>query len=653
MELHKLIKEKREKIGLTQEDVAYRLNVTRQAVQNWENDKRSIPNSLLSQYFKLLRFDAKEILSVFGFLGSNELKIKTIDYSKKGLEIFKRTEGETVLTKFPTLYLGVGKKRDKYTHRDNQLAYVGEASSIIRRTNEHLNAGNDKLNMIKNDSDNNHEQLYIIGHSKFNKSATLELEQMFMDSLLGDNKFIKIYNGRNNGLSTDFYERNAYREGVFPEIWEQLRQQNVVSSLEEVHNSALFANSPFKALSPKQQEAKELIVDKIAETLLAGNQNEVIKIQGLAGSGKTVLMSQLFYDIWKEPYEVIEADGKTMHESSVVLLVRHEQQRRTYEQIAKKLNMGKDTVMDVSTFIAKGVKTDVVLVDEAHLLWSGNYGRINKNKWQPDLIALHDLAKTLVLIYDPQQLVSARAKIDDSPTLLDIVNGKNTLTVNLDEQWRIDANVEMLAWIENFAHFNENSIVTPPRDESYDIKFFDDASEFKNAVENKNRQVGLSRLVATYDWAYSQGSKPKNGDDYWHVDFGSEVLPWNLELPAVQKLQDKQIPWQEIEQSINEVGSDFTVQGIDLNYVGVILGPSIFWNKQTNSLDIDVDKSLDHQKIRKTKDGYNTEENKRYLRNVVNVLLTRGVHGLYVYAVDDELRKKLSILNRENTSTFR
>ena len=65
MELHKLIKEKREKIGLTQEDVAYRLNVTRQAVKNWENDKRSIPNSLLSQYFKILRFDANEVGSDF------------------------------------------------------------------------------------------------------------------------------------------------------------------------------------------------------------------------------------------------------------------------------------------------------------------------------------------------------------------------------------------------------------------------------------------------------------------------------------------------------------------------------------------------------------------------------------------------------------
>ncbi|MDF8374720.1 DUF2075 domain-containing protein [Weissella paramesenteroides] len=647
MELHKLIKEKREKIGLTQEDVAHRLNVTRQAVQNWENNKRSIPNSLLTQYFKLLKFDAEEILTVFGFLDNNNLRIESIDYSKKGIDEFKYTEGETVLTKFPTLYLGVGKKQDKYTSRVNQLAYVGEASSIIRRTNEHLNAKNDKLNAIKNDADDNKEELYIIGHPKFNKSATLELEQMFMDSLLGDKKFKKIYNGRNNGLSIDFYERNAYRKCIFPEIWNQLEKKDVVSNLEEVRNSALFANSPFKTLSTKQQEAKNIISDKIAQTLSEDNQHEVIKIQGLAGSGKTVLMSQLFYDIWKDPYEVVEAGGKTTHQSSVVLLVRHEQQRRTYEQIAKKLNMGKDAVMDVSTFITKGIKTDVVLVDEAHLLWSGNYGRINKAKWEPDLMALHKLANTLVLIYDPNQLVSARAKIDDNPELLEIVNGKNTLTVNLNEQWRIEANSATLKWIENFAHFSENSMVTPPKDDVYDIRFFEDVSDFRHEIESKNDQFGLSRLVATYDWQYSQGSRPKNNDKYWYVEFGSETLPWNLELPEVQAAQDKQIPWQEIDMSIGEIGSDFTVQGIDLNYVGVILGSSIIWNEETNSLDIDADKSCDHQKIRKINGSYDNEENRKYLKNVVNVLLTRGVHGLYIYAVDEELRRKLRDLNKK------
>lgn len=54
----------------------------------------------------------------------------------------------------------------------------------------------------------------------------------------------------------------------------------------------------------------------------------------------------------------------------------------------------------------------------------------------------------------------------------------------------------------------------PPNDETYQIKFFDSAKKFKAAIEKKNEEVGLSRLVATYDWKYSQGSRPKDGQ-YW------------------------------------------------------------------------------------------------------------------------------------------
>ncbi len=645
MKLYELIKQKREDKGYTQDDVARFLNVTRQAVQNWEKDKRAIPNELLADYFGLLGFESDEILSVFGFIDSGNLMMKTIDYSKDAIKNFATTAQNTILTNYPTVYLGIGKQTNEYTKQTKQLVYVGEASAIVRRTVEHLGAQVDKLNEIKAVSDEKNESLYIIGHSKFNKSATLEIEQMFMDYLLGDDKFDKIYNGRNNGLSNDFYQREAYRSGIFPEIWERLRQENVVSSLESVKNSALFANSPFKSLSPEQEMAKNRIGLTIEETLVNGLDNKIIKIQGLAGSGKTVLMSQLFYEIWQNPYPVLNADKKSKHDATVVLLVRHEQQRRTYEQIARKLNMGKAVVMDVPTFINRGKQVDVLLVDEAHLLWSGNYGRVNKAKWQPDLQALHALARTMVLVYDPKQATSVRNNISDNDTLWRLVNGPDTTTLYLENQWRIQATQESQQWIENLAHFENNSLIMPPTDETYQIKFFDNAKKFKAALEQKNEQVGLSRLVATYDWQYSQGSRPEDGQ-YWAVTFGGEVVPWNLELPQVKVAQNKQIPWQEIAESISEVGSDFTVQGIDLNYVGVILGPSVIWNEATNALDIDADYSFDHSKIRKQNGTYNTTENKAFLKNVVNVLLTRGVHGLYIYAVNDDLRRKLMTLNQ-------
>lgn len=645
MKMYEIIKLKREECGYTQEYVAGILNVTRQAVQNWETNKRAIPIELLPTYFKLLNINNLEVLSMFDLLDENDFQIKSIDYSMAEINKFELTEKNSILTNYPTLYLGVGQEKENYGNNQKMLAYVGEASSIVRRTREHLKSGEDKLNKIRNESASNIEKLYIIGHSMFNKSATLELEQMFMDYLLGDEKFRKLYNGRNNGLSADSYGREIYRTTIFHEIWNELYKKHVVSSLKNIRNSALFANSPFKSLSIEQEEAKRTIGSEIAETLINGGKNKILKIQGLAGSGKTVLMSQLFFEIWQNPYKVLDDDKVLCHDSDIILLVRHEQQKRTYEQIAKKLNMGSGVVMDVSSFINRGKMVDILLVDEAHLLWSGNYGRVSNSKWEPDLVALHKLAKTLVLVYDPKQIVSERNRIENNDKLVELVYGMDTKTIYLEDQWRIQSSSATQQWIENLAHFNPNSLVTPPNDELYDIKFFADATEFRQNIVRQNIEKGLSRIVATYDWEYSQGSRPKVGK-YWMVNFGSENLPWNLELPQVKKAQKKQIPWQEINESIGEVGSDFTVQGIDLNYVGVILGPSIIWNEETNSLDINADLSYDHLKIRKKSGSYNTKDNQAYLKNVVNVLLTRGVHGIYIYAVDEQLRQKLLTLNR-------
>lgn len=92
MKLYELIKEKRENKGLTQENVAQILNVTRQAVQNWEKNKRAIPNELLAEYFNLLELNAHEILSVFNFLESNNLIMTAIDYSSDAIITFEKNE---------------------------------------------------------------------------------------------------------------------------------------------------------------------------------------------------------------------------------------------------------------------------------------------------------------------------------------------------------------------------------------------------------------------------------------------------------------------------------------------------------------------------------------------------------------------------------
>lgn len=99
--------------------------------------------------------------------------------------------------------------------------------------------------------------------------------------------------------------------------------------------------------------------------------------------------------------------------------------------------------------------------------------------------------------------------------------------------------------------------------------------------------------------------------------------------------------WIEQPQTINEIGSTFTVQGFDLNYVGVIIGPSVKYRNGKIVFDITKSKNKGAVQNRKLETGEMINYGETLLKNELNVLLTRGVNGLYVYAVDEELQKAL------------
>lgn len=587
-----------------------------------------------------------------------DLYIETVPYTEQGIKNFEhefdlKPKEERFPIDFPTVYIGESIKRN-INYSDQIEAYVGETNWIVQRTREHLKGGeNDKLNQLKGKGD---MSLHIIAHKKFNKSATLLIEQTFMNYLLGDPKFTGIddineeeVSGLNNGRSNDqpdFFDREIYETKVFPDIWKELHKRGIVSSLSTVKNSPLFANSPFKNLSNEQLKAKRLIMDRIQSGVMENNEalkTKILKVSGAAGTGKTVLLSSLFRDLYDHPFLI--NDGKFSRKSNVAMIVRHQQQLKTYKQIAKKTNMG-NIVFDVPKFISNGKRFDVVLVDEAHLLWTGNYGRVNGEKWLPDLEAIMNLAKVVVLIYDQNQIVSSRGYLPENLRwIVETADG-----VNLDKQWRIDATEDTKQYIWNLTHFRKNSLVSPAFDENYHIRFFASGREMFDEIKHRNEEFGLSRIVSTYDWKYSQGSDPKNGDKYWMIRTADGLeLPWNLQLPDVNKQQKKSIPWQVIPESINEVGSNFTIQGSDLNYVGVILGPSVIWDEENNSLGIDPSKSQDPEANMKPSAALSWSDNDRInnLKHIVNVLMTRGVHGIYIYAEDKKLRDKLMELGTE------
>ncbi|ORI38078.1 GIY-YIG nuclease family protein [Leuconostoc mesenteroides] len=142
-----------------------------------------------------------------------QLYIETIPYTEEAIKNFEHKfdltpQEERFPIDFPSVYIGESEKENKHTKQIQREAYVGETNWIVQRTKEHLNGGpKDKLNQLNKKGD---MSLHIIGHKKFNKSATLLIEQTFMNYLLGDPKFTGIddltndeVSGLNNGRSND------------------------------------------------------------------------------------------------------------------------------------------------------------------------------------------------------------------------------------------------------------------------------------------------------------------------------------------------------------------------------------------------------------------------------------------------------------------
>ena len=566
----------------------------------------------------------------------NLLKIENINYSLENLDNSVRKWNTSAsgkfLLRYPTVYIINDKKSE-----NNFEVYVGETADIRNRTRQHLNADTKVKSFWEDFSESKKSSMYVIGHELFNKSLTLDIENRLMQYLLSVENISRVHNSRTN-QQNEYYTSEMLDE-IFSEIWQSLNKKNKslfpIESI--IKDSAIFKASPFHKLTQEQINAKEEILTKIKESILLNEDGQLIIVEGEAGSGKTVLMSTLLYELGK--YNLDLDENLDIH-----LLVNHNEHVSIYSQIASKLgiaNKKNKIVQKPTSFInnnSSDEKVDVVIVDEAHLLLTQGKQSYQGKNHLDDLLAR---AKVVVIVFDIKQVLTTEQiwEVDKLNEYFDKAKS-NSNHVTLRNQMRINSDISTVNWIRNLVDYQViNSI---PKDKlGYDIKIFDTPDELEKAIKIKaaHTDSGISRMLATFDWKY--GTKPPNNEDFWRVKIGNWSMPWNYQLKVNRN--QVSLPWVEQDQTIDEIGSTFTIQGLDLNFAGVIIGPSVKYRDGKIIFDKSESANKKATQRRTLKDGSKQYFSEMLLKNELNVLLTRGVNGLYIYAVDDQLREALKI----------
>lgn len=570
--------------------------------------------------------------------------IHKIDDSNAGLQMFQNelmtdaTEKECdIMLQYPTVYIHNWKDTDDYE------VYIGESNNVVQRTRQHYE-NCDNEDKWQYQLKNHDASLYIIGHEHFNKSLTLDIENRLMLYLMSADHVKKIHNMRGNPQNK--YYPDSESDDIFRMIWKKLRRDNKVLFPKEsqIKDSAVFKASPLHKLTPEQESIKNVIVERVFEALGTEKEHQIIFIEGEAGTGKTVLNSSTFYEL----YSRAEDEKKSI---SCYLMVNHNEQINVYEQIATKLGLTDkygEVVCKPTSFINRhktDEPVDVAFIDEAHLLLTqGKQSYQGENQLQ-DII---DRARVTVVMFDENQILTTEQYWEAE--ILNRFRSQAKASKNyfeLTNQLRMRASKEVIDWIDAFTKKRELTKV-PANTGGYEIRIFEEPEELEAAVKFRagDDDHKLSRMIATYDWDYN--SKKDMGNrvlKYWEVIIGKWHKPWNRELEkslsSKEKRSIKSLSWAEQPQTIDEVGSTFTIQGFDLNYAGVILGPSVKYRNGKVVFDPSEKNYKKMTQNRTLSDGTRKSFGAELTQHEVRILMTRGVEGLYIYACDKELREAL------------
>jgi DUF2075 family protein len=147
----------------------------------------------------------------------------------------------------------------------------------------------------------------------------------------------------------------------------------------------------------------------------------------------------------------------------------------------------------------------------------------------------------------------------------------------------------------------------------------------------KNAEKNKARLVAGYCWKWISKKHPELKD----IVIGDYEATWNLDVDGQA--------WIIKPNSVSEVGCIHTCQGLEVDYIGVIIGPDLIVRKgeviTVPSQRATSDASVKgwRQKMKERPETTQIQLD-MIIKNTYRTLMTRGQKGCYIFCTDKETK---------------
>lgn len=381
------------------------------------------------------------------------------------------------------------------------------------------------------------------------------------------------------------------------------------------HVSSLFKGNQEFVLLDEQKVAFE----KARSVANNSELKSVVIIKGGPGTGKSVISVNLLGALLKDELNAIFVAPNASFRSVLVSKLTQEHSRSRVQNLFKGSSGFVDA--DPNTF-------DVLIVDEAHRLRQKGAFMYQGFNQVEDIIKA---SKVSIFFIDDDQAIRPEdiGSVEEIKRLAESYEA-DIHEISLAAQFRCSGAEGYINWLNDVLHIKQTANYGGWDQGDYEFKIFDNPNELRSAIENKCEQGQSARMLAGYAWKWTsakEGNPDAEIEDIEIPEFNFR-MPWNSRRAGSV--------WAIDPRGIDEVGCIHTSQGLEFDYVGVIVGKDLSFDPESLSYSTDYDSYKDSQGKRGLKE--NPEELNRLVRNIYKVLMTRGMKGTYVYFADENIK---------------
>ena len=349
-------------------------------------------------------------------------------------------------------------------------------------------------------------------------------------------------------------------------------------------------------------------------------KKRTIIVEGGPGTGKTVVAINLLAELTKR--------------NQFVQYVSKNAAPRTVYGYKLKGTMKKSSVDNL--FKGSGCYTEApmnsvgtILADEAHRLneKSGMFQNMGENQIKEIIHA----SRCSVFFIDESQRVTT----SDIGSIAEIEKwaereNSEVIKMELVSQFRCNGSDGYLAWIDDVLQIRDTANYDLEGID-YDIRICDSPKEMEHIVIEKNRIRNRARILAGYCWNWPKDTR--NDVNYHDIKIGDYGISWNLDGGDAFAINPD---------SVHEAGCIHTSQGLEFDYVGVIIGDDMRY--ENGEIVTDYSKRAKTDQSMKGIKGLAKDDPEKasqladeIIKNTYRTLMTRGMKGCYVYCTDSEL----------------